>query len=205
MSDVCARCAAPIAEGWSTCPCCGAPVCDGCAPAGCPRCGSASAEPDAWKDDLRVAVAAGLPRIAGSALTDDGLPDLRAPGTRNRYLRRLLVGAWICTPRRAFDGTIWVQITEGVEIAGMFAAGGGAAVFGADDPAGPSVRPERWREPTLADCVAFALRCASAPSWVPADQRSAALAELDVHEAVTPDAVSAAQTVRLVDGREAVG
>lgn len=173
---------------WQQCRACELLWCGDCAGvgAGCPGCAGQLWTPDAearlqlmfpappivpsapdaetrtWREDLRLAIEKGLPVLSGVAV-DDGLPDLRDPATAQRYLQWLCVLCLVCKSDGVMAEPITVDLDRNYEEVSVSQGNGRYGVaLGGVDPYGPrSMKMTgRWADPSDADLIALALRCA---------------------------------------------
>jgi hypothetical protein len=174
------------ARTWQQCRQCEVLWCGDCADVGgvCPRCAGQLWTPDAdarlrlmfpelprlprapdaetrtWREDLRLAIEKGLPVLSGISL-HDGLPDLRDEATAQRYLRWLCVLSWVTKSDVVMGSRISVVLDERAgEV--HISIGQVGVVWGGVDPYGPRSMnmTGRWADPSDADLIALALRCA---------------------------------------------
>jgi hypothetical protein len=172
---------------WQQCRACELLWCDDCtndAPGVCPGCAGELWTPDAegrmrlmfpplpsvpsapdaatrtWSEDLRLAVEAGLPVLSGVALRD-GLPDLRDGATVQKYLRWLCVLCHLTKADRVIAERISVELDDRYQEVSISMRNFSVALGGVD-PYGPRSMnmTGRWADPSDADLMALALRCA---------------------------------------------
>jgi hypothetical protein len=113
-----------------------------------------------WRGDLQVAVREGLPLLPG-VIVHDGIPDLRDRTTAQRYLRWLCVLCWVTKADRIMQRPISIVLDERAQEVHL-SLGQVGAISGGMDPYGPRAMnmTGRWADPSDADLIALALRCA---------------------------------------------